>query len=81
MPRTFSLLVVDDDPAITEVLAVALEAPGFVVYTVGDPFEAVRTLVERPIDLMLLDIKMPELNGLQLAQQAKVIGHQCASSS
>jgi CheY-like chemotaxis protein len=73
MSRLYSILVVDDDPAIRDALAATLAAPGFVVHLAGDPFEAVRILVERPIDLMLVDIRMPELDGLQLARQAKVM--------
>jgi DNA-binding response OmpR family regulator len=73
MSRSHCALIVDDDPVITESLSEALEGPGFYVYTASDAFEAVRILVERPVDLIVADIHMPLMSGFEFARQAKLM--------
>jgi len=73
MSRIYHVLVVDDDPEVRDALAVTLAAPGVTVLTASDAFEAVRVLVERPIDLMVLDIRMPQVSGFELARQARLM--------
>jgi CheY-like chemotaxis protein len=69
----YTILVVDDDPALLEVVARVLEEPGYTVITVKNGYEAVATLADRHVDLMITDIRMPGLNGLELARQAKLL--------
>jgi CheY-like chemotaxis protein len=66
-------LVVDDDPLVRNVVAQILAAPGYIVVTACDGYEAVRVLAERHIDLMITDIRMPGLDGMDLAAQAKLM--------
>jgi DNA-binding response OmpR family regulator len=73
MNRIYHILVVDDDREVRDVLAVALSAPGISVLTASDAFEAVRVLVERPVHLMVIDIRMPHMNGFELARQARLM--------
>ena len=63
MPR---VLVVDDDAAIREMVAMALEKSGFDVVRAGSSGEARRALQERPVDLVICDIYMPGGDGLSV---------------
>ena len=61
-----SIALVDDDRNILASLSIALEAEGFRVRCYGDGDEALRALTAKPVDLAILDIKMPRLDGLEL---------------
>ena len=64
MART--ILVVDDEPTLRETLVDALEADGFRVVSAADGREALtRFRAERP-DLVLLDLMLPELSGIEV---------------
>jgi DNA-binding response OmpR family regulator len=64
---------VDDDPATVELLQEFLLAKGYEVLTASDGAEALRTVkAERP-HLLLLDIQMPKLDGLEVLRQVKAI--------
>jgi two-component system KDP operon response regulator KdpE len=71
-----SILVVDDDPAIRRTLAVALRARGFEVHTVATGRDALQTVDEVAADLVLLDLGLPDMDGLtvltRLRSQAQV---------
>lgn len=69
MPQTIAL--VDDDRNIITSVTMALEAEGFEVRTYPDGDEALRSLTQRPVDLAVLDIKMPRLNGMELLQKLR----------
>jgi DNA-binding response OmpR family regulator len=73
MNRPQVILLVDDDPEILEILGALFDAPGLIVLSVSDPYAAVRMLVERPVDLLITDVRMAELNGYELARQAKLM--------
>lgn len=62
------ILVVDDEPDVREILSQGLRAMGFACETAGDATEAVAHLSERDFALMLSDIRMPRVTGLQLLQ-------------
>ena len=62
------ILVVDDEPDVTELLEYKLEQEGYRVKVLNDPLSFVATVREFEPDLMVLDIMMPELNGLQLCR-------------
>ena len=66
MART--ILVVEDEPTLRETLADALEADGFRVVVAADGREALtRFRAERP-DLVLLDLMLPELSGIEVTR-------------
>ena len=66
MART--ILVVEDEPTLRETLAEALEADGFRVVSAADGREALtRFRAERP-DLILLDVMLPELSGIEVCR-------------
>ena len=60
-----SILVVDDDEAIREVLVSALESKQRDVLTAASGEEALETIKTRAVDLVLLDLSMPGLNGVE----------------
>ncbi len=61
-----TIALVDDDRNIVTSVAMALEAEGFRVHTYSDGAEALRGLVARPVELAVLDIKMPRMDGFEL---------------
>ena len=61
-----SIALVDDDRNILTSVSMALEAEGFAVRTFTDGDTALRGLSARPVDLAILDIKMPRMDGMEL---------------
>jgi two-component system response regulator VicR len=59
------VLVVDDERAIVDILRFNLEREGFVVITAADGEEGIRLFRKEQPDLVLLDIMMPKIDGLQ----------------
>jgi CheY-like chemotaxis protein len=68
-----TILVVDDDAELRDVIVAILTAPGYTVLSAADPYEAVRLLADRSVDLLIVDVKMPGLSGFELARQAKLM--------
>ncbi|MFS0162082.1 MtrAB system response regulator MtrA [Corynebacterium striatum] len=62
------ILVVDDDPAISEMLTIVLEAEGFEPIAVTDGNEAVPAFQENDPDLILLDLMLPGMNGVDICR-------------
>jgi DNA-binding response OmpR family regulator len=67
--RTLSktVLIIDDDPDVTAVFGLGLQDEGFDVYTYNDPLEALSQFRPSFYDLLLLDINMPKMNGIDLS--------------
>lgn len=65
------ILVIDDDPAVTSVLKRGLSYEGFAVESAGDGIEGVASLRERPADLVILDIMMPGIDGLEVLRRIR----------
>nr|WP_281384679.1 response regulator transcription factor [Nitrospirillum iridis] len=63
--------MVDDDRNILTSVSIALEAEGYEVRTYTDGDEAHRALSSRPVDLAVLDIKMPRMDGMELLQRIR----------
>ena len=66
MSRT--ILVVDDEPVLRETLAEALDADGFRVVTAADGREALSRFREHQPDLVVLDLMLPELSGIEVCR-------------
>jgi two-component system, OmpR family, response regulator ChvI len=66
-----AIALVDDDRNILTSVAMALEAEGFEVATYRDGVEALDGLERRPADLVILDIKMPRMNGMELLERLR----------
>ena len=69
--ETGSILVVDDDRVNRTLLARALERSGHTVTTASDGAEALRLLAEAVPDVVLLDVVMPELDGMSVLERMK----------
>lgn len=63
------ILLAEDDPAMRTYLGRALENAGYSVASVGDGAEALTLLKTEIFDLLLSDIVMPEMDGIELAQK------------
>jgi two-component system chemotaxis response regulator CheY len=66
-----SLLITDDDCAFRETLCGVFQPRGFRVYSAGDGEEALEILGQRDIHLLLLDMHMPRLSGLETIRRVK----------
>ncbi|MDQ4055880.1 MAG: response regulator [Thermoproteota archaeon] len=65
------ILVVDDEPDLTQVSTLALEYHGFKVDSFNDPQEALSKFKPGSYDLIILDIKMPKMDGFELYHEIK----------
>jgi DNA-binding response OmpR family regulator len=65
------ILVVDDEPDLTQVSTLALEYHGFKVDSFNDPQEALSKFEPGLYDLVILDIKMPNMDGFELYHEIK----------
>ena len=64
------ILLAEDDDSMREFLAKALRRAGYQVVPVGDGLDALAQLSEVPFDLLLADVVMPGLDGIELARRA-----------
>ena len=67
------ILVVEDEQDISEVLTMVLVEGGYKVDSFTDPILALKNFRTGSYDLVILDIKMPEMNGFELRRQIKKI--------
>ena len=63
------ILVVDDEPAIAETLAAILQNHGYSVESFTNPLEALKSTAQQTPDLLISDVTMPQLSGIDLAIQ------------
>jgi DNA-binding response OmpR family regulator len=63
------VLIVDDDPDMTSIFSLGLQDEGFEVYTHNDPLEVLSQFRPNFYDLLLVDISMPKMNGIDLSRQ------------
>jgi two-component system, OmpR family, KDP operon response regulator KdpE len=66
-----NILVVDDEPQITRVLRTALAGHGYSVRTAGDGDEALEVMREWTPDLVITDLSMPNMGGLELCRRIR----------
>ncbi|WP_224243788.1 hybrid sensor histidine kinase/response regulator [Hyalangium gracile] len=67
------ILVVDDSPLTRELISALLEAVGYDIVAAADGAEALHLLTQTQVDLVVTDLEMPGLDGLELTRQLK--GH------
>jgi DNA-binding response OmpR family regulator len=65
------VLVADDEPRITKLVSIALQAEGFRVVTADGGEDALRKAEEVRPDVVLLDLVMPDLDGIEVMQQLR----------
>ncbi|MHC1726962.1 MAG: response regulator [Syntrophobacteraceae bacterium] len=70
-PEKVKILLVDDEVELTRNLALVLSRRGFEVETVGDGLSALSNVANNHYDVVVLDIKMPGMSGLQVLSEIK----------
>ena len=65
------ILIVDDEPRYLRLLEVNLKTEGYTVVTAADGLQAIDVFSAQPIDLILLDIMMPRLDGFATCQRIR----------
>lgn len=71
--KKYRVMIVDDEQDITTVFKIGLENNQFIVTTFNDPLEALSKFKPRLYDLLILDIRMPGMNGFQLYRKIRDI--------
>jgi len=66
-----TIALVDDDKNILTSVSMALEAEGFAVRCFSDGAEALKGMTTQPVDLAVLDIKMPRMDGMKVLEQLR----------
>ena len=67
------ILLVDDEPAIIAALQPALTAQGYTMFSAATALEALREAGSRQIDLVLLDLGLPDADGIDIIAQLKAL--------
>jgi DNA-binding response OmpR family regulator len=71
MADTSTILLVDDEEAVRKVLTFPLERDGYTVVQAADGEEALARFGDQPVDLVVLDIMLPKLDGLEVCKQLR----------
>jgi len=66
-----NILVVDDEPQITRVLKTSLTGQGYGIRTAGDGEEALLLMKDWPPDLIVTDLRMPNMDGIELCRHVR----------
>ncbi len=61
-----TILAIDDEPMMLQCLQTTLEKEGFHLLVTGNPDQGIEILKKEAVDLVLLDVKMPQKNGFEL---------------
>jgi two-component system cell cycle sensor histidine kinase/response regulator CckA len=69
--RQRTVLIVDDEPEVRQLFTYVLSGAGFGVLTAANGREAIESVRNRPVDLVLCDLVMPEKEGLETIQQLR----------
>jgi DNA-binding NtrC family response regulator len=67
----FTVLLVDDEPEFLETLVKRLKKRKLEVYSATGGKEALNTLKETPVDVVVLDVKMPDMDGIETLREIK----------
>ncbi len=73
MKNKFTILLTDDNGEFAQNLSDILELKGYTVLIASDGFRALDIIKESPVDLILMDIKMPVMNGVETFKKIKQI--------
>lgn len=65
------ILIVDDEPSILELIHDILESEGYTVLVAHNGAAALRQIQQRPVALVLTDLMMPQLSGVELARRLR----------
>ncbi|MDQ3848063.1 MAG: response regulator [Thermoproteota archaeon] len=71
--RRYKVMIVDDEQDITTIFKIGLENNQFMVTTFNDPIKALSSFKPGLYDLLILDVRMPGMNGFQLYDEIRKI--------
>src|SRR2546421_1825418 len=71
MPDSSTILLVEDGDSVQKPLASPLERDGFRVVPARDGEEALRRFADEPVDLVVLDLMLPKLDGLEVCKRLR----------
>ena len=71
------ILIVDDEPHITRLLEQSFTRDGHDVSATSDPEHGLQLLKEEPFELLISDLRMPVIDGLELLSRSKMIRPNC----
>ncbi len=72
------ILILDDEIKIVDILQQHLSEEGYACSGVTNPHEALKTIANEPIDLLIADVKMPEMDGIQVLKEVRRINQDIA---
>ena len=67
------LAILDDEQRMVDILGMVLRREGHDVHTFVDPLAVLGALEKEPFDLLLTDLKMPEMDGVELLRRARAL--------
>jgi len=70
-----TILVVDDSVSIRESVSFFLNEAGYTILKAGDGEEALKLFNDQKIDLLLTDLHMPKMNGIELIKNVRQLDH------
>ena len=71
--ESIKILLVDDEPDILEILSYNLLAEGYTVLTAANGLEAVKQAKKNQPHLIIMDVMMPEMDGIEACEQIRTI--------
>jgi DNA-binding response OmpR family regulator len=71
MPNEMKILVIDDDPSMTDLLGLILRSTYATVIAANSGAEGVRLIQEQLPDLIILDLMMPDMDGMQVCEKVR----------
>ena len=71
MNMSEKILIVDDEPEIADLVSLYLQNENFTVYKFYSAIEALNCIGHEKLDMAILDVMMPEMNGFELCQKNK----------
>jgi two-component system cell cycle response regulator CpdR len=73
MPEAPTVLFVDDDDLVRDAMSKIIEGKGFRALSAKTASDALATIVQQQVDILFTDIVMPDRDGVELAQMAKLL--------
>ncbi|MBI4550942.1 MAG: response regulator [Candidatus Latescibacteria bacterium] len=71
LPKRYRLLIIDDEPEILEILSLALQQDGYEIDTTPSGVDGLKRATAEKYDLLLLDIRLPDVDGVTLFQKLR----------
>jgi len=75
MEQSHAILIVDDDPGISRLLQRYLEEEGYRIYTASSGKEMREKLAESRVNLVLLDVRLPDDDGFTLVKELRALSN------